>query len=158
MLGRGKYCARWGYSCNIGDITQNLPTCSTCMENAGQYGIDYVNDNDYCSICTNWETCSDHPLLQTMAPSKYPYEMLLNDTYIVPFKLNYDMLQDALSKAHTKLTSSLWTVDEVKQYLWVYGINNDAVASIIEHATNEKLYAYAERNKDTMPHEFNVMK
>jgi len=84
----------------------------------------------------------DNPLLWTTPPKKCPSNELVTTNYLLPFKLNYGILRDAVTKAYKCLVASIWTTDEVKQYLWVYGINNDAV----------------ELNKDTMIQEYDILK
>jgi hypothetical protein len=42
--------------------------------------------------------------------------------------------------------------------LWTYGINNDVISSIIEHATNAKHFGVLEQHQDEYAMEFNVLK
>jgi len=158
MLGSGKYSARWGFSCNIAEVSKNISTCSTCLDNIIMHGQHDYDEQPYCSHCTNWETCSDHPLLLTTPPNKYPITTESDGNYLAPFKLTYELLQNAVTKAHTSITASAWTIEEAKQYLRVYGINNDAIIQIIEHAQNEKIFNYAEMSRDTMTREYSILK
>jgi len=62
----------------------------------------------------------DNPLLWTTPPKKYPSNELVTTNYLLPFKLNYGMLRDAVTKAHKCLVASTWTTDEVKKYTFGY--------------------------------------
>jgi hypothetical protein len=66
------------------------------------------------------------------------------------------MLHVAVTKAHSNIVASTWSNDEAKQYLWVYGLSNDAV--FLEDATNEKMFNCAELNKDTTTREYIILK
>jgi hypothetical protein len=154
MLGGGKYSARWGYSLNIAEVHNNTPACSQCLlqmkQNGPQFSFNYT-----CTQCTRWETCSDHPLLRTNPPSKYPSEVVGNGL-ISPIKLTYDILKEAIATTHDNIVSNAWSADQAKHYLWVFGVNNDAISSLIDHATNVKLFNAVERLKDRMPREYNI--
>jgi len=76
-----------------------------------------------------WETCSDHPLLWTKPPSKYPSELVGNGL-ISPIKLTYNILKEAIAKTHDSIVSNAWSADQAKHYLWVFGVNNDTIASL----------------------------
>lgn len=158
MLGSGKYTARWGYSSNIAEVAQKIPSCSSCMNKLIHNGPLYSDINDHCERCTNWNTCSAHPLLRTVPPNKYPRDMLTHGTYILPFQLSYNTLRHAVTTTHNKLITSTWTNEEAKQYLYVFGLNNEAVSKVLEHATNEKIFSYAEANKDAMTLEYNALR
>ncbi len=109
---------------------------------------------EQCRHCTNRETSTNHPLLCTKLPSKYPKDInLLDNQYIMPFKLNYAKLRDAVQLTHEKIKTNSWSNEEAKHYLWVFGINNDAITKIIEHALNQRLFEYAENERHTMPRE-----
>jgi hypothetical protein len=138
MLGSGKYSAWWGYSCNISETCYNIPTCMTCTTVVICDEHKYSSTLNNCPTCTNWETGSDNPLLWSTPPKNYPSDALTSSNYILPFKLNYGMLRDAVTQAHKNIVASTWSNDEAKQYLWVHCLSNDAVSNIIEHATNEK--------------------
>jgi len=103
-----------------------------------------------------WETCSDHPLLWTKPPSKYPSELVGNGL-ISPIKLTYNILKEAIAKTHDSIVSNAWSADQAKHYLWVFGVNNDTISSLIDHATNVKPFNAAERLKDRMPREYNIL-
>jgi len=162
MLGGGKYSARWGYSANISEVHQVIPTCDNCLVKQKRNGPDFNDTSDNankCTSCTNWEMCGNYPMLRTRPPGKFPQDTILDvNQSIEPFELHYKLLKDAVKLANEKLTDGIWSNEEAKQYLWVFGINNDAVTKIIEHTTNQRLFAYAETHKDSIPVEYEVMR
>jgi len=162
MLGGGKYSARWGFSCNAGEATNVLPTCEACLSKHDEISFEGIVDFDIapeCTECTNWEYTSHPDLMKSLPPNKYPRDgPLYSNEYILPFELNYSELQRAVQRAHDELVQHRWTLDEAKSYLWVFGINNEAITMILQHATNVRIYDYAERHKDTMPNEYDSMK
>jgi len=162
MLGGGKYSARWGFSCNAGEATNVLPTCEACLSKHDEISFEGIVDFDIapeCTECTNWEYTSHPDLMKSLPPNKYPRDgPLYSNEYILPFELNYSELQRAVQRAHDELVQHRWTLDEAKSYLWVFGINFEAVTMILQHATNARIYDYAERHKDTMPNEYGSTK
>jgi hypothetical protein len=88
---------------------------------------------------------------------KYPTLPSVINGEIAPFKLNYDMLRGAIKLTHENIVTNVWTADQAKHYLWVFGLNNDAISSCIEHATNVKLFSLANQFKDQMPRDYNIL-
>jgi hypothetical protein len=105
----------------------------------------------------DWETCLKSPLLWTLPNAKYPSEELTENNYLLPFQLSYDLLRNAVKKAHCKLISSQWTSEEAKQFLWVFGLNNEATCKVIEHAMNEKIFNYTAANRGTLQREYSIL-
>ncbi len=157
MLGSGKYSARWGYSCNISEFAEALPTCSSCsaLIMSQEHNYDYVLPS--CTNCTNWDTCVDTPLLWTTPPSKYPKEALTTVNYLVPFKLSYSALQGAVTEAHNNIVGSIWSTEEARQYLWIFGINKEATSQVIEHALNVRMFNFTEQHMATMQREYTIL-
>ncbi len=155
MLGSGKYSARWGYSGNLTNVVSNIPTCTECLERLQHIG---TTELPYCPMCTNWYTCSDHLLLRSDPPQNYPRDALTHGQQLSPFQLTYSILQEAVTMAHNQLTRSTWTTEQAKMYLWVRGVNNEAVAKVTEHALNERIYAYAEMHQEDMPRQYHYLK
>lgn len=75
----------------------------------------------------------------------------------MPFQLYYIMLQQAIQLTHENVVGNLWSNDEAKAYLWVFGINKEAIMACLEHANNEKIFALAEQHKETMHQEYNTI-
>ncbi len=64
-------------------------------------------------------------------------------------QLSYDMQKKAVKSAHTGFISGDWSKKNVDCYLRAHGLNNDAIHSVIDCATNTKLF----RDIDTDPEE-----
>jgi hypothetical protein len=155
VLGGGKYSARWAYSSNTAQVCKYIPACTRCLTQLKESGPDY-NLGFSSNQCTKWETCSDHPLLCTTAPPKFLTEVLVGKE-ILPLNLTYQMLREAVNAACEILLANRQSNEEAKQYPWVFGLNNDAISSCIEHASNAKLFFVAELHKNEMPCEYNTL-
>ena len=49
-------------------------------------------------------------------------------------------MKTAITKAHDKLSSTIWTTDNATVYLWVNGLNKEARTEVITRATNVRTY------------------
>jgi hypothetical protein len=144
MLGSGKFSARWGYSCNIGEIAKHMPACDSCKH----YNNKCIQMTGTCSLCTNWETVGNHVLLLSAAPSKYPVheQPSPEGSWLRPFELSYDILKAGVAAAHNNFVNGHWTIDNVRQFLQTHCINKEGIEFVLRNAQNTKMLKSLEGN------------
>lgn len=139
MLGGGKFTSRWGYSLDIAAVASNVPACAQCCR-MNLNGGSFTQQCSPCVQCVNWDTYSSHELLKVTPPKDYPEEHIPPTNVLSPLQLSYDLLKAAVKNAHNGFCSGEWSKKNVDSYLRVHGLNNDAINSVIECATNAKLF------------------
>ena len=66
----------------------------------------------------------------------------------MPFKMTFDMMEDAIILTHDSVASGRWKVNEGKAYLATQGFNEKAQTQVLFHAEMDFLYRQAEELKD----------
>jgi len=87
----------------------------------------------------------DSGLLDFLPPKNFPEcEVPLPSGMLHPLKLTYDTMKAAVVKAHNQVVCGEWMVENSKSYLWVNGLNTDAISAILECTTNVVTFASLE--------------
>jgi hypothetical protein len=146
MLGGGKFTSRWGYSLDIAAVASYVPGCAQCCRKTLNGGS-FTQQCSPCVQCVSWDTYSSHELLKFTPPKDYPEEHIPPTNVLSPVQLSYDLMKAAVKYANNGFCSGDWSKKNVDSYLRVHGLNNDAINSVIECATNTKLF----RDIDTDP-------
>ena len=157
LLGNSRnYAARWGFSCNLSAIKSRIVSCSQCLQQLMSPQIP-VSD---CKQCTNWEIISSSTtLLQSDVNEKYPHQLKGNELprKICPFKLSFNLLNEAVTNAHVEFIEKRWTKDEVTYYLSTYCLNTNTVKCVLEHSENIVTMKQIEDHKNTLKRDYEAM-
>ena len=156
MLGGGKFTARWGHAIDFASVATGVPACKDCFHQLLQMNrTGGATPTFSCDKCLNWETNIDSGLLDFSPPKNFPEsEVPLPSGMLRPLKLTYDTMKVAVVKAHNQVVCGEWTVENSKSYLWVNGLNTDAIRAILECATNVVTFASLERDKAMYPADY----
>ena len=93
-----------------------------------------------CHNCSNWDVNVDCGLLDFPPPKNYPESEVLQPSGLLhPLKLSCIKMKDAVVKKNNKIVADEWAVQNGKAYLWVHGINTEAIAEVLENASNVKM-------------------
>jgi hypothetical protein len=106
-------------------------------------------------MCRNFKTVGDHNLLRVTPTKNYQQptalrNILNEDIKNHPFQLSCEKLQKAVVESHDRFLDGSWTKKNVKCYLWNFGINNESINNILDHAMNAKFWKTVQEQKSTM--------
>jgi hypothetical protein len=87
-------------------------------------------------------------------PKDFPEEALPPSGKLMPRKLTYQMLEDAVRKAHNKFVAGDWDASKVSAYLATLGIAHVAIKAIIDNADRVLNWEYFQQNKENMMEDF----
>jgi hypothetical protein len=149
-MGNAKYTTRFGVSADHDALYSKLKSCATCLEimsqrfQEGEWDLPLPN----CTKCLNWDVLTDSSLARTPVHKNYP-EVAEGDQcrtvtvdgqrYLKPFRIEYESLAGSLFTAHNQYAKhDGWSLDGLRQYLKVEGLNKDIIDKIEEHAINAK--------------------
>ena len=154
MLGTSTYTARWGHAMDFAAVAAGIPSCSHCLMQLLRAPVTPGTPSIRCDCCVNWDTTRRSGLLDFPPPPGYPQDMVPASGKLSPLKLEYRLMQKAVSLAHQKMVENSWTTDNARTYLRVHGLNAEAIDDVIECAQNCNTYASLERDKDRSPQPF----
>jgi hypothetical protein len=154
MLGTSTYTARWGHAMDFAAVASGIPSCSHCLMQLLRVPVTQGTPPIRCDSCVNWETTRISGLLDFPPPPGYPQDMVPVSGKLSPLKLEYSLMQQAVSLAHEKIVENSWTTDNARTYLRVHGLNSEAIDDIIECAQNCNTYARMKRDQVHSPHAF----
>ena len=106
LNGNSNYCARYGYSCNMYEIKENLPLCEDCYHLLKECN---THENTKCGKCLRWDILSNIELSCYTPPSSYPKEMIPKSGKLSPLRLNWNILNSAVSLTTNKLIRNEWS-------------------------------------------------
>jgi len=136
MMGGSGYHGRWGYSANLSQLVETLPSCNECVadleQNLGQ--ADWQPRD--CNECYQWLAHPPNKVIHTTPNPNYPEEELTDIGTIPVFELTYTKLKQAVRKAHEKIEAGDWEKNQGKEYLVTFGLNTEAQKEIIDNALN----------------------
>ena len=138
MLGTSCYTARWGLALDFVAVASGIPACSNCL--ASMLREPLTQRRYQCRNCVNWDTNAESGLLDFPCPDYYPEELIPPSGKLSPKRLTYDVMRNAVETAHTGVVFHGWTMNNMKAYLRVHGLNAEAIASISECAVNCRTY------------------
>jgi hypothetical protein len=152
MAGNGSFTARWKYACNLTKISSNLVACDSCL-------TDLLNNTvvSSCAKCTCWNMEADSELLMFDPPNDYPEELLPDSKKLYPKKLTYEILQNAVRKAHNKYVWKEWSAKQVSAYLVSHGMSHMAIQSVVDNADRVVNLNYVTENKENMMQDFQAL-
>ena len=145
-MGNSRYTAKWGVSMDYSKVYKNIPACQNCWFHLAQ--LKHVRD---CRHCTCWDIGNDHAgLLHYHPPSDYPSSELDCSRKLGAMYISYNSLKAAVQKAHDKYINGDWSISNMKAYLKVNGLNEEAIGSICARSRNvrdfnDSLKAYVEQ-------------
>ena len=91
-------------------------------------------------------------------PQNYPEsEVLQPNSLLHPLKLSYNVMKDAVIKMHDKIVADEWAVENGKAYLWVHGLNTEAITEVLENASNVKMFDTVEEQRLLYPEDYDVL-
>ena len=153
LSGRGKYSARWRYSCDVAAIAHALPSCPQCFKTLKQ-GKQPIE----CQKCTNWSFDGNNDLLEFDPPDNFPASELPLSGKLRPQEMTYDKLRAAVKKTYDNIVAGTWTTEEGRAYLAVNVIKTETQQKILDHADRAAQYKYAEENKERLPQQFELLR
>ena len=161
MLGGSRFTARWGHAIDFAAVASGVPSCRDCLLKMTCPGSSLVIDSDgsgQCHKCSNWDVNVDCGLLDFPPPKNYPESEVLQPSGLLrPLKLSYDVMKEAVVKTHNKIVADEWAVENGKAYLWVHGINTEAIAEVLENASNVKMFNALEEQRLLYPEDYDVL-
>ena len=123
---------RWGYSADIVALSLVLPPCYRCFEIMKKGRLE--NNSFVCIECTNWSMDVESPLLQFIPPSEYPADELPPTKTLVPKRITYSGLIDAVTKARRKLENKEWSFNNAEAFLGLLCITKGAISDLLDAA------------------------
>ena len=154
MLGNGTFSSRWGYSLNLNALQNVLPSCSSCYKKNLRNVMECPTSTEWkCNNCLNWNIDKEHKLIVYPSPNSFPDGELNQDKFkkLKPFKLNYDIIIQNVSKVFDKIKNGKWSVSQARSFLSVLCISHSDQDSIIAHAKNAYELEFLEKHKDDHP-------
>jgi hypothetical protein len=145
-MGNSRYTAKWGVSIDYGQVYKSIPACQNCWLHLAR-----LQQIRQCRHCTCWDVGNDHAgLLRYQPPSDYPSSEIDGSGKLGAIYISYSSLKTAVKKAHDKYISGDWSISNMKAYLKVNGLNEDAIGSICARSRNvrdfnDSLKAYVEQ-------------
>jgi len=131
MLGTSNYTARWGVAGDFAAVVSGIPACKTCWSNLLQNDVSIL-----CEDCVNWDTNSRNGLMDFKPPPDYPESEIPSSRKLSPKRLTYAILKDVVETAHESFVNMDWTKKNVRKFLTVHGVNNEACNALLERANN----------------------
>ena len=131
-----------------------LPACDNCFQSL-VHGLTSPVD---CVNCVNWDLENKSDLLSFSPPDNYPKDALAaGSTNLWPKRITYRTLNSAVDISHSAIVTGQWSVDNAKSYLWVEGLNTDAISAVIECSTNVRAFNLLEAEKDMYANDYQSM-
>jgi hypothetical protein len=153
-MGNSRYTAKWGVSIDYSKVYKNIPACENCWLHLTQ--LKHIR---HCRHCTCWDVGNDKVgLLHYQAPSDYPSSEIYGSGKLGAIYISYSSLKAAVKKAHDNYISGDWSMSNMKAYLKVNGLNEDAIRSICARSRNIRdfncsLKAYVEQGVEEEYHD-----
>ena len=145
MLGGSKYTPRWGYSLDFPVVSKFVPACNACISSLKRQQI---HETNACQQCVCWDVSKPSIVVNFPPPKDYPIEHIPSGNLLSPIKLSYAVMKYAVFTAHNEFVTGSWNKKNVDSFLRVHGLNNEAIFSIMECATNCRLLAEFENNQE----------
>jgi hypothetical protein len=130
LLGSSTYTTRWGYSGDLFQTYNMIPSCPTCQIHLRD---NIIPIDKPCTECYNWDTQN----ITFFPPLDYPSEICAPHQKLNTTKMDYQSLITAVRFTTNKLnltTTGRWTKPNARQYLKVIGLNTETVSAIINKA------------------------
>jgi hypothetical protein len=145
--GNHNYHARFGYSIRYKSLLDRLPSCPQCRvvikaQLALAYEQYYISQPrlphniPVCENCLSWlYDLEKYPDITTPPPDNYPASELDELGGIHPFRLTFDNLVAAGTKATTNILTGDWTIQQAESYLDVYCMAGHTREDVIQRAS-----------------------
>jgi hypothetical protein len=145
--GNHNYHARFGYSIRYKSLLHCLPSCPQCRviikaQLASAYDGYYISQPrlehniPVCEVCLSWlHDLEKHPNISTPPPDNFPTCQLDELGGIKPFRLTFEKLVAAGTKATENILLGNWTIQEAESYLDVYCMAGHTREDIIQRAS-----------------------
>jgi len=135
--GSSDYHRRFGYSFPWQDYGPQLRPCPGCRLSLLDKFHPWVYSE--CAHCTNFAYDLKHPLLQIAAPEDR-LEDEIEFRHPGLLKLDYAVLNDAVSLAHEMYVDGIWSALDVREWLKILCINIATAQVVLRHAEKCKEY------------------
>jgi len=146
MLGGSKFHSQWGLSLDVAAVSSLIPSCNNCFHNHFR-SCDIFKKMPHCNDCVNWDTSGKHALLQFTPPPHFPLDQIPYNGQLQPMTLSYDLLKAAMKMAEEGFLHRGWSLNNVKSYLRVHGLNNEILSSFAEYLSRVKNAAIGTSSK-----------
>lgn len=158
-MGNSRYTAKWGVSFDFSKVYKHIPACKNCW-----FHLSKLQHIRRCIHCTCWDIVSDHSgLLKYQPPNDYPSGEIDASGTLGPIFISYSSLKAAVKKAHDKYVSGDWSINNMKAFLKVNGLNENALVSICARSRNvrdfnESSKSYVEQGVEEKYHDLKFEK
>lgn len=147
MLGTSTFTARWGHAGDFASVISGIPACPACFAR-----LTSNEERQQCQACAQWDTEVDNGVLDFELPKNFPANaVILRNNKLRPMKITYQIMKDAVDRAHRQVLDTTWTVPVARAYLRIHGLNTDAMDDILDCAANCRNYSIADQQKNENP-------
>lgn len=153
LAGNSNVHKLFGSSADLKSIKDVMPACPTCLAMMLQPVPRGSTSTRSCTVCVNWSLHTQSELLNFQPPPHYPESEVPESGFLRPFRLDYQALHRAVTKARINLANEAWSELNGLAYLGTYCLTDSIVHDLLEPA---QLRARLNAAKATLPSDDDV--